>query len=181
MRADNETYRKVYSLLDKATPLPYDCGSLCGSVCCNGGTLPDDELYIYLLPGEMEYLKEAGADLEFIKQKTKFHYLPQSWGKYVYTAKCRGSENCRRAFRPIQCRTFPLEPHLNSEGELEMIYCDVNLPYTCPLISEKMKLDETYARSVFEAWKLLIGDEMIRDLVKLDSAGRKKYERYVLK
>ncbi|MCR5686815.1 MAG: hypothetical protein K6G58_02130 [Lachnospiraceae bacterium] len=179
--ADHELYQRVYSLFDEATPIPGDCGDLCGSICCSSPDIPEEEMYIYLLPGEMEYLKEMGAGLEFMRLPAKFHNFPRSWGKYVYTAKCTGPGKCPRRFRPIQCRTFPLEPHLDEDGKLGLIYCDVDLPYTCPLISEKMKLSGTYVSSVLEAWELLIGDSLIRDLVELDSRGRKSYERYVLK
>ncbi|MCR5592038.1 MAG: hypothetical protein K6F73_10965 [Lachnospiraceae bacterium] len=178
MKADNETYRKVYSILDAASPLKHDCGSLCGSVCCKGGSVPDEELYIYLLPGEMEFLKEQGADIELVRRESRFHYLPHSWGKHFYTAICRGPENCPRSLRPIQCRTFPLEPHMERSGELKMIYCDIDLPYECPLISKKMVLDEKYVYAIYEAWHILIEDDLIRDLVRMDSAGRKKYDVY---
>ena len=41
-------YRYAYSLLEEVTPLPADCGQLCGAACCKG----DDETGMYLFPGE---------------------------------------------------------------------------------------------------------------------------------
>ena len=38
--------------------------------------------------------------------------------------------------RPLQCRTFPLTPHLTEDGILLLIYNDEELPYICPLIEK---------------------------------------------
>ena len=50
-------YQKIYEMLDKVSPVPYDCGAGCGAVCCRDDSFDkDSEPYIYLLPGEKEYL-----------------------------------------------------------------------------------------------------------------------------
>ena len=173
---DIEQYRKVYELLDTVTPMPYDCGSLCGSICCKSDPFSDGDSYIYLLPGEKEYLEHAGCPLAIEREdiREECHDLPASWGKYVYIARCEGPEGCDRRTRPIQCRTFPLTPHLNEAGELRMIYFDFDLPYVCPLIKEKAVLSDDFSSTVYEVWKILTEDKAIRDMVKLDSKKRRK-------
>ena len=77
---------------------------------------------------------------------------------------------CDRSTRPIQCRTFPLQPRLNTDGELEMIICDTaELPYECPLIRDGIGLLDDFVRVTRRAWEMLMEDEAIRDLVKMDS------------
>ena len=165
-------YRMIYDMLDKVSPLPYDCGSLCGSICCRD--IPEqEELYIYLLPGEKEFLEEEGSTLVIEKQSTGEHYLPVSWGRYVYIAHCPGPEGCERGLRPIQCRTFPLEPHMTNDGILRLIYNDVCLPYSCPIIMDRMELSDDFIECTYEAWNRLIRDDAIKDMVIMDSKNRK--------
>ena len=52
-------YQAIYRLLDRVSPVPFDCGHLCGCVCCvteSGHGAGEDEaapeMGIYLLPGE---------------------------------------------------------------------------------------------------------------------------------
>ncbi len=169
-----KTYEKVYTMLDSVSPLRDDCGKLCGSICCSDepffGT---DGAYIYLLPGEKEYLEANGCNLIIEKQPASEHDIPSSWGEFVYTARCPGAGKCDRKNRPIQCRTFPLEPHLKKKGRLELIYCDTELPYNCPLICEDIPLSDDFIRVTYDAWKILLEDDLIRDLVKMDSKGRR--------
>lgn len=54
------TWKAIYRLLDRVSPVDGDCGRLCGSVCCTWGCNenPDNntgteiEMGIYLYPGE---------------------------------------------------------------------------------------------------------------------------------
>ena len=54
-----KTYRAIYRLLDSVSPADFDCGQLCGAVCCLSES---DDMGIYLLPGE-EAVFEDGRDL----------------------------------------------------------------------------------------------------------------------
>ncbi|MCR5672710.1 MAG: hypothetical protein K6F87_03220 [Lachnospiraceae bacterium] len=166
-----DVYAQIYEMLDKVSPVPYDCGTLCGSVCCKDAP-SKEELYIYLLPGEKEYLESVGCPLKIERQNSGEHYLPASWGEYVYLASCNGPKECPRKCRPIQCRTFPLEPHLAKKGVLQLIYCDVSLPYKCPLITESVKLSDDFIKTTYKAWEILMKDRIIWDMVKMDSRNR---------
>lgn len=167
-----DKYREIYRILDEATPASYDCGTLCGSICCSDSSFGTDESYIYLLPGEKEYLDSIGCTIPIVREKRSEHYLPGSWGDYVYIARCPGANACGRATRPIQCRTFPLEPYITADGSLEMIPERTDLPYKCPFIEGEAVLSDDFRRATYEAWSMLIEDEAIRDMVMLDSAER---------
>lgn len=169
-----EEYARIYSMLDEVSPLFGDCGQLCGSICCSNDPFGNEESYIYLLPGEREYLESCGCTMRIAKEPAKEHFLPASWGEYVHVMHCPGTKMCNRAHRPIQCRTFPLVPLLRKKGVLEMIMCNDDLPYTCPIIRDKMEISEDFCKVTLEAWKLLIEDRAIRDLVKLDSKDRRR-------
>ncbi len=157
-------------MLDKVTPLSYDCGSLCNNACCRGEAFarPDD-CYIYLLPGEMEYLKQNGTKLAIERDRAADHLLPGSWGEYVYIARCSGPGSCERSYRPLQCRTFPLLPRIDEDGELKMCLCDIELPYRCPFVEGEEVPSAEFVRTAYEAWSILILDEAVKDLLTFDS------------
>ena len=164
-----DRYREIYAILDKAGPAPYDCGTLCNSICCSDSSFEDGDSYIYLLPGEKEYLEAVGSSIVIERQRRDEHDLPKSWGEYVYIARCPGKETCERGTRPIQCRTFPLHPFISDKGKLEMRLYYFELPYSCPFVEGKEPVSEEHRLMTQKAWEILTEDKAIRDLVKLDS------------
>lgn len=167
-----QKYGEIYAMLDNIGPADYDCGRHCGSICCSDSSFDDEDSYIYLLPGEKEYLESAGCDMHIARQKREEHDLPKSWGKYVYIMRCPGKEKCDRRLRPIQCRTFPLQPYLSDEGELEMVLYYMDVPYSCPFVEGEQPVSDEFRRAAHKAWTELIADKSIRDLVGMDSKER---------
>ncbi len=181
---DAQTYRQIYERLDKVSPVPSDCGLLCGSACClisapeEKGT--EEELGMYLLPGEDAIHDKEDPWLSWQADNAADYDFPASFQGIVWFVSCAGAKHCNRSMRPIQCRTFPLAPHLTRMGKLVMILHTDPLPYACPLITERMKLNEDFVRETYEVWKILIGDKRIRDLVRKDSRARRKEGRHPL-
>jgi hypothetical protein len=169
-------YAAIYRLLNRVSPVDGDCGLLCGSVCCRA----EDEdrtqnLGIYLLPGEDALFTKDEDWLEWDFSRAEDSDFPDSWNGIVYFIKCEGPDTCRRETRPLQCRFFPLAPHLTKEGQLNMIlYPDNALPYRCPLIKNKIPLSQDFIKASYTVWRRLIDDPLIRDLVEYDSAYRRK-------
>lgn len=163
-----EVFEKIYRRLDEVSPLSCDCGKECGAVCCSRKAFDDgSEPYIYLLPGEKEYLESRTSCLEIKRELRAEHDFPESYGEYVYVLYCREAGACDRRFRPIQCRTFPLMPYITDEGELLLGFYDGELPYNCPLIEDNRELQEDFIKATYEAWEMLLEDDAIRDLIKL--------------
>ena len=54
-----KTYRAIYRLLDSVSPADFDCGQLCGAVCCLSES---DDMGIYLLPGEERCVNFRDSD-----------------------------------------------------------------------------------------------------------------------
>lgn len=73
---------------------------------------------------------------------------------------------------PVQ--KLSLYPHLTKEGSLQLIYCDFELPYLCPLIEEERPLQEDFILATYRAWKRLLQEEAIYDLIKMDSEAREE-------
>ena len=177
-------YQAIYRLLDRVSPLEYDCGTLCGAACCtterNGeqsdGSDPEgsSEMGIYLLPGEDKIHDRNDDWLSWSAEEAEDYDFPDSWRGKVYFVKCGGPGKCKRKLRPIQCRTFPLVPHITEDDELLLIYNDMELPYRCPLIDDEMAIDERFFRATYTAWSRLIEDPLIYDLVKMDSEAREE-------
>ncbi len=169
-----EFYKEIYKKLNGIELLDYDCGKLCGAACCTAaGSAGEEEMGIYLLPGEEELLKDEEW-LEIRVSDASEHDLPESWTDKVYFGRCKTPPICPRDMRPIQCRTFPLAPHIDEDGELTLVYNDLELPYECPLIEEEIPLEDAFVDALQEAWETLIEDPLIYDLVKMDSEAREE-------
>lgn len=178
-------YKAMYRLLDKVSPVDYDCGSLCGALCC--GTeddccFEDDmEMGIYLLPGEEKVHSKKDDWLKWTEELAEDYDFPDSWFGKIYFVKCKTPPHCPREKRPIQCRTFPLAPHIDVEGKLRLIETIDELPYSCPLVSQQMELTPAFIKATYTVWKHLIREPLIYDLVKMDSEYRDEEElEYVI-
>ena len=55
-----------------------------------------------------------------------------------------------------------------------MVYNDLELPYVCPLIEDEIPLEDDFVEKITEAWKRLIIDHRIYDMVKADSEEREE-------
>ena len=174
MNSKKRLFEEIYNKLNGIELLDYDCGKLCGAACCTqGGSYSDEEMGLYLLPGEEELLKVEDW-LTIRVSDASEHDLPESWTGKVFFARCKTPPICPRDRRPIQCRTFPLAPHITENGELIMVYNDLELPYECPLIEQEIPLEDDFVEALTEAWKKLIEDPLIYDLVKMDSEAREE-------
>ncbi len=161
-----QEYEKIYNLLD-TNPIDGDCGKLCGSACCKTN---DNNMGIYLLPNEKSLFTGEEKWLTWEEHNARDFDFPSSWQGKVYFINCKGT--CPREKRPIQCRTFPLAPHIDSKNKLHVIWETLELPYECPLIKNKVKLKSTFIEKTFLAWKFLIKNKLIKDLVVFDSNKR---------
>ena len=175
-------YRAIYRFMDRVSPLPCDCGSLCGALCC--GTPEDsqwdEKMGIYLLPGEDKLHSKSDDWLIWNEDSTEEYVFPPSWKGKVFFVKCKDAPKCPREKRPIQCRTFPLSPHFLDEGHLVLIWDTDPLPYVCPLIRDNAKLNRDFILATYTVWKHLVRDPLILDLIEMNSEEREKEGREII-
>ena len=180
------TYKAIYSLLDRVSPVDFDCGILCGAACCLCDYAPEDIEYnaagdqnaneymgLMLLPGEDKVFDKSDDEwIEWGFLLAEEYDYPDSWHGRVPFIQCRTAPLCKREKRPIQCRTFPLSPHIDDDGVLHMILCADELPYECPLITDFVRLNDDFIKATYTCWKHLLRDQKILDLVMMDSDDR---------
>ena len=166
------TYQAIYRLLDRVSPLPGDCGKLCGAACCT--VEGESEMGIYLLPGEDKIHDKSDPWLKWTTEDAENYEFPDSWRGKVFFVRCTTPPICPREKRPIQCRTYPLIPHIYADGELDLMYNDALVPYKCPIIEEEMPLEERFVKATYTVWKRLITDPLIYDLIRSDSIAREE-------
>ncbi len=177
------TYRAIYRLLNRVSPLSTDCGQLCAAACCNCGgdgseeNSPDFEMGIYLLPGEEKLFTRKENWLKWSVENAEDYEFPDSWSGKVYFVRCKTPPHCPREMRPLQCRFYPLAPYLTEDGILKLILSPAELPYHCPLITDKIPLQESFIKATFTVWKHLLRDPLIYDLVTMDSKELRKKRR----
>lgn len=214
-----KTYRAIYRLLDRVSPLEGDCGALCGAACCcpeptnlmnsaeDRPNQPDSisesaspaalgtpasemlardakqetdeqdaEMGIYLLPGEEKLFTRKEDWLEWTVEDAEDFDFPDSWIGKIYFVRCNCAPGCPRELRPLQCRFFPVSPHLFEDGRLALILSDLELPYACPLIRDRMELTPSFLKATYTVWTHLIRDPLLLDLVVFDSGFRNDEE-----
>lgn len=174
------TYKAIYRLLNRVSPLPADCGQLCSAACCNcggdseSGDSLDFDMGIYLLPGEEKLFTLKEDWLKWTAEYAEDYEFPKSWSGKVYFVRCKTPPHCPRDMRPLQCRFYPLAPYITERGELKLILAPQELPYRCPLITDKIPLQKSFIKATGTVWKHLIRDPLICDLVKMDSKQLRK-------
>ena len=157
---DKDTYLEIYRILDEVSPVPFDCGRICGSACCISES---DDDGIFLLPGEeMLHDREDWESWEIVD--TEHFAVPESWNKKAVFVTCKKNGVCDRKRRPIQCRTFPLVPGFTG-GELSLEKNGMLLGYACPLLEQETPLNPDFERETKRAWGILVKDDRIRDWV----------------
>jgi hypothetical protein len=66
------TYKAIYRLLDRVSPIDTDCGLLCGAACCTPEKDPDaEDVGIYLLPGEEKIHSKDDDWLEWTEDRAE--------------------------------------------------------------------------------------------------------------
>ena len=170
-----KSIKRIYKRLDEVSPVDFDCGTLCGEVCCvyDADESHAEELVLYLLPGE-ELMYENSDEFELYYMDSSEIKYPHSWKDSIYLVKCKNPPKCDRSIRPIQCRTFPLVPHISKNGEFHLVLDETEFPYICPIIRDHIKLNEALINVTYEIWKKLITNPLVYDLVDMDSKDRDK-------
>ena len=77
------TWKAIYRLLDRVSPIDYDCGKLCGAACCTcADTNGDDmEMGIYLYPGEHKIHNKKDNWLDWTVEDAAEFEFPDSWNE----------------------------------------------------------------------------------------------------
>ena len=160
-----ETLLKAYTRLEDVTPLKYDCGTLCGALCCHDNGKNGETLGMWLLPHEKELLEALTSDSE----DTRFTFGKADDG--TETVFCEGS--CDRRFRPFACRIYPFYPYLSKkeDGRTKIeVRIDPRARFSCPIAMKDAYLRPSieFVWSVKCAVRELLKDEDIaKDLVSM--------------
>lgn len=157
MKAE-KLYRSAWALLENLTPLPIDCGALCGGACCDDGGQDDAGMYLFY---KEELMYKNNPDSICIEE-SEFLYGDDDTRALI--AMCPGK--CKRSARPLACRIFPLAPY-KKEGEPLRIIMDPRARAMCPLAKTMRvdKLDERFVHTVTLIFKVLIRNKKIRDFI----------------
>ena len=155
-------YPRAYVRLGHITPIPADCGQLCGKRCCKGRE--DDGMILF--PGENCF-------------PPSFHITDRTInGHPIRFAVCTGQ--CRREARPLSCRIYPFAPYLDETGTLSVIP-DPRAKYVCPLLSESALplIDRRFRKAVLGVFTLLLDVDGMRPMLAAYSRMLDDYKRFV--
>jgi len=165
--ADMNLIDQARRLLADVTPLPFDCGTLCGHKCCTDFA-PNEG--VYLLPGELPLFDGTEDFPAWQFHRTDEYEFAPSWEERydaIPFMQCKKLCASDRQKRPFECRTYPLMPYLRPDGSLEMRYSFL-AGGICPLV-ERYALTDLQPRFVEasrQAWSLLLQDPELLDHVR---------------
>lgn len=155
----NLLYQKAYAALATVTPIPADCGELCGAKCCRGGE--NDGMILF--PGEAEFLGISAQTRKMGEAEVGFFV-------------CDGK--CNRARRPIACRMFPFAPYYK-DGKLSVI-ADPRAKYLCPLLEEDAMafVQAEFLAAIKAAFTILLEQAEIKTMLIAFSKMLDEYKRF---
>ncbi|MDF2546083.1 MAG: hypothetical protein K0R93_981 [Anaerosolibacter sp.] len=176
-----EIYKRVYAYMSEKV-IDEDCGLLCNSHCCRNFTEDGEEIGIYLMPFEYESVyKDTPLEdrFRFEKHTSKHYYIPPKV-KYLYYFHCNKEDGCIRDLRPIQCRSYPFEPHL--DGNRLSLVVEREQIHQCPLLDKMDGLRKEFVEGIYQGWKLMLEVPGVKELIQYDSDIRKKHKniRYIM-
>lgn len=162
-------YDEAYALMDVPV-ISGNCGERCGFHCCRPYDENGDRFGMYLLPLEFEYMQcDTPADYEI--HSAEFYDLPPRIKKRYYMY-CHEEKGCLRELRPIQCRTYPFEPHLD-KGELILVIEKTQI-HECPLLNEYKQWQPSFIDGIYKGWELLLQIPLVRYWIQYVSDERSK-------
>lgn len=165
-------FLKAYEAMG-ATIINGNCGELCNGHCCRRTMENGEALGIYFLPFEYQVM-QAGENL--IESSTlEIHKsggfeLPEGIDQLIY-GFCRDITQCDRELRPIQCRTYPFEPHLE-DGKLRLVI-EKEQVHECPLLSQRDRWNPEFEKGILAGWEILLQIPEIRIVVEAESEERR--------
>ena len=162
--ADTRLIEEARRILADVTPLSFDCGTLCGNLCCKDYA-PD--VGVYLIPGELPLFDGTEDWLTFDFHSTRNYEFAPTWEHHGQVPFMRCHKLCNREKRPFECRTYPLMPYLLENGELDVCYS----PWAqgvCPLTERYTlaQLQPEFVAAARRAWTVLIQDPEMLDHVR---------------
>ena len=155
-----EILMRAYSVLEDVTPLKYDCGKLCGSLCCKNNGEDGETPGMWLLPFERSFLEAIQDDMNETDKPYSFCTAEDG----TETMFCKGA--CQRAFRPFACRIYPYYAHITriSNGRDKItVKLDPRAKLSCPIAFSDSYLRPSifFIACVKRAIRILLTDEVI--------------------
>jgi hypothetical protein len=158
---------EAYHLMDEAI-IAGNCGELCGYHCCRRNDGDGKRLGIYLLPLEYEYMQCAVVTDYDLHSHLQYN-IPPKIKKYYYIY-CHLAKGCLRDHRPIQCRTYPFEPHLEN-GTFSLVIEKEQI-HGCVLIERITEWRQAFIDGVFNGWLELMKIPIIKYNIEYFSKER---------
>ncbi len=168
LRMDYQSiFKEAYHLMDEAI-IAGNCGELCGYHCCRRNDGDGKRLGMYLLPLEYEYMQCAVVTDYDLHSHLQYN-MPPKIKKYYYIY-CHLAKGCLRDYRPIQCRTYPFEPHLEN-GTFSLVIEKEQL-HGCVLIESITEWRQAFIDGVFNGWLELMKIPIIKYNIEYFSKER---------
>ncbi|MBN2797070.1 MAG: hypothetical protein JXR88_16785 [Clostridia bacterium] len=167
-------FQKAYDMMDEPI-IDGNCGELCNFHCCRSHS-EKERMGMYLIPHEFKMMQNFHVDYEV---HTKHLYDMPKGVKRLYYIFCPDDSGCLRQKRPIQCRTYPFEPHY--EEDVLTLVVEKEQIHQCPLLNKTEIWRKEFIEGVLRGWQLLCTVDEIKAFVKTYSDIRVEKENVLMK
>jgi hypothetical protein len=174
IKFSKEELQHYYDLLDESLTA-YDCGKLCSPanggepLCCsveNAVPMLYREEFVYLSVRSQLWQRwrpKSAAD----KKQKRDEETPS-----IIFCECKGVKHCERENRSICCRTFPLEPYIDSDGDFVGLIFMREFRNSCPLMGRLGDIRQRVVDKHYEFWRLMFEKKIDEwELYKSTSRG----------
>lgn len=157
-----------------------DCGKLCAPLhegvpaCCS-----HERQEPVLFTQELRWLREQTDLWKKRRVRTPEHrQQDQEIEDYIIYAHCKGINHCRRPFRSLTCRFFPLEPYFDELDRLVGLTWMYRAQNCCPLIEHPtVRINPRYVKQALAVWRTLM-DAYPREVECYIEESRKLRRRF---
>jgi hypothetical protein len=150
-------WKKLYK--DFSAPI---CSTNCGNLCApkNNG-VPYCCIYKYqepvLFTEELAWLETRTSiwrQMPITSQNDRRR--AEAIEDYIKYAHCKGIVHCKRQYRSLACRFFPLEPYFEPGKKFVGLVYMYRAQSKCPIIAHpSIKISQTYINQAIKVWKEL--------------------------
>ena len=151
------TQAQIAELLEtlRAPVTDFDCGTLCAPdndgvpICCDR-----DRIVPVLYREEYRLLRERSDLWSPFQPRTKQQRtLGEDMRACDRLCQCKGVAHCERENRSLACRTFPLEPYLDHDGDLVGLVFNYDFQGICPLVASRYAIRPDYVDECMSMWE----------------------------
>ena len=160
-KPSQNTYRKIYDILQAPVSSKHDCGRICAPlnggepICCS-----TENAIPVVDKDEWTLLKHRTKMWKIFKPfDAASRKIVDDLATTCRAIECNGARNCERDNRTLACRSFPFFPYMSKDGFIIGVSYYWGFEDQCWVISNLDKVDIEYVAEMVRAHEILFEED----------------------